>query len=175
MEAPVKRCRWRFWERLVRATKASLSSRFVTGTYWTWALLLTLFISRQKEDGISRWRETRKKGFIFTSGQGLFRRKLMVRISFEQNVCWKSRHCFWMNKYSYSFSCDGTQSSDSIFYWKRFRPQAFWITSKLSVSCFSHSISSSDGSGFFALFALYFNSTYSYDVANVANENIFRM
>lgn len=116
-----------------------------------------------------------QKGLIFTSDEGTFGRKLVVRVSFEQNVCWKSRHCFWMKKYSYFFSHDGTQSIDSIFYWKKFCPQAFWITSKHSVSCFSHSISSPDGSGLFALFALYFNSTYSYDVANVANENICRM
>lgn len=32
----------RLWERLVRATKAYLSPRFLTGTYWVWAFPLTL-------------------------------------------------------------------------------------------------------------------------------------
>lgn len=130
---------------------------------------LCLF-QRQKEDGISRLKETRRKVFIFASGEGLFGRKLIVRVSFEQDVCWKSRHCFCMKKYSFFFSRDGTQSSDSIFHWKTFRPQAFWTTSKHSVSCFCHSIISTDGSVLFALFAMYFNSTYSYYIANVANE-----
>lgn len=172
MEAPLRRCRWRLWQRLNRATKAYLSSRpWQRCTGCGLSCWLCLF-QRQEEEGISRWRETQRKVFIFTSGGGLFGKKLMVRGSFEQNVCWKCRHCFWMKKFSYFFPPDEPQSSDSIFYWKRFHPQAFWTASKHSVSCFSHSTFSPDESVLFALFVLYFKST---GIANVANENIFRI